>query len=128
MAVTNYERVGKAMELLKAGLAPFVEREFRNQYGGRMLTEANRMAGAAGPNQKKTFSEFDIAAFLKLMSDSWNEIFRQTLGQSDRSLVFELKDARNDWAHQNLSLLMTHTCAGFSSGCYRPSRASSRIN
>ena len=29
MAITNHERVGKAMELLKAGLAPFVEREFK---------------------------------------------------------------------------------------------------
>ena len=27
MAITNHERVGKAMELLRAGLAPFVERE-----------------------------------------------------------------------------------------------------
>jgi len=31
MAITNHERVGKAMELLKAGLAPFVEREFKQQ-------------------------------------------------------------------------------------------------
>ena len=27
MAMTNQERVGKAMDLLRAGLAPFVERE-----------------------------------------------------------------------------------------------------
>src|SRR6266850_2285439 len=30
MAITNQERVGKAMELLRAGLAPFVEREFKS--------------------------------------------------------------------------------------------------
>lgn len=28
MAITNHERVGKALELLKSGLGPFVEREF----------------------------------------------------------------------------------------------------
>ena len=28
MAITNHERVGKAMDLLKQGLGPFVEREF----------------------------------------------------------------------------------------------------
>ncbi|WP_439577207.1 hypothetical protein [Elioraea sp.] len=28
MAITNQERVGKAMDLLRAGLAPFVERKF----------------------------------------------------------------------------------------------------
>ena len=27
MAITNHERVGKSLELLKAGLGPFVERE-----------------------------------------------------------------------------------------------------
>ena len=27
MAITNHERVGKALDLLKAGLGPFVERE-----------------------------------------------------------------------------------------------------
>src|SRR5262245_31931940 len=31
MAVTNYERVGKAMELLRQGLAPFVEREVQDK-------------------------------------------------------------------------------------------------
>ena len=29
MAITNHERVGKALDLLKAGLGPFVEREVR---------------------------------------------------------------------------------------------------
>ena len=29
MATTNHERVGRALELLKAGLGPFVEREMQ---------------------------------------------------------------------------------------------------
>ena len=32
MAITNHERVGKAMDLLKDGLAPFVEREMKAQH------------------------------------------------------------------------------------------------
>jgi hypothetical protein len=35
MAITNQERVGKAMELLRAGLAPYVEREFKSADRGR---------------------------------------------------------------------------------------------
>jgi hypothetical protein len=31
MAITNRERVGKTMEPVRAGLAPFVEREFSNR-------------------------------------------------------------------------------------------------
>ncbi len=30
MATTNHERVGKALELLKAGLGPFVDREMQS--------------------------------------------------------------------------------------------------
>ena len=31
MAITNHERVGTAMELLRQGLAPFVERELNDK-------------------------------------------------------------------------------------------------
>ena len=30
MAITNHERVGKALDLLKGGLGPFIEREVRS--------------------------------------------------------------------------------------------------
>jgi hypothetical protein len=33
MAITNRERVDKALDLLKEGLRPFVEREFKAKYG-----------------------------------------------------------------------------------------------
>ena len=33
MAITNHERVGKALDLLKAGLGPFVEREVSRRPG-----------------------------------------------------------------------------------------------
>ena len=48
MAITNQDRVGKAMDLLKQGLGPFVEREFKNSYGATALSEVKRILGAAG--------------------------------------------------------------------------------
>ena len=33
MAITHNERVGKALTLLKEGLVPFVEREFKARFG-----------------------------------------------------------------------------------------------
>ena len=33
MALSNQERVGKALELLRSGLTPFVEREFKAKFG-----------------------------------------------------------------------------------------------
>ncbi|MCK9524538.1 MAG: Swt1 family HEPN domain-containing protein [Limnochordia bacterium] len=100
MAITNYDRVGKAMELLKLGIYPFIEREFKSVYGGRMIFEANRVVGNDSLNQKKAFSEYDVAALFKIMLEAWNEVFRQVLGPAERSLVFELRDVRNSWAHQ----------------------------
>jgi hypothetical protein len=34
------------------------------------------------------------------MWDTWNEVFKRTLGFPERSLVSEIRDWRNKWAHQ----------------------------
>jgi len=100
MAITNHERVGKALDLLKTGLAPFVEREFANTYKERASAEATRFMGEDRLNAKRPVSQWDAAALLKLMWESWNDIFRKTLGPAERSLLSELRDHRNKWAHQ----------------------------
>ena len=100
MAITNHERVGKAMDLLKTGLAPFVEREFKNLYAGRALAEARRLQGDDRLLANKQLAEWDATALLKLMWEAWNDVFRRTLGHAERSLVSELRDVRNKWAHQ----------------------------
>ena len=40
MAITNSERVGKALELLKDGLRPYVERELKATYKDRWVETA----------------------------------------------------------------------------------------
>ena len=40
MAITNHERVGKVLDLLKSGLGHFVERELKNAYQAKAQTEA----------------------------------------------------------------------------------------
>jgi predicted AAA+ superfamily ATPase len=100
MATTNYERVGKALELLRAGLAPFVERELQSQYRERARTEALRLVGEDRNVGGKPVREWDAAALLRVMWAGWDEVFRRTLGPTHRSLVGELRDWRNRWAHQ----------------------------
>ena len=46
MAVTNHERIGKALELLKTGLGPFVEREMKSTYGDEARDQVSRFMGA----------------------------------------------------------------------------------
>jgi predicted AAA+ superfamily ATPase len=100
MAITNHERVGKALELLKDGLGPFVEREIKNIFGVRAVAEINRILGDDRQTANQSVKNWDSAALLRFMWDGWNEIFRKTLGQAERSLVSELRDVRNNWAHQ----------------------------
>ena len=99
MAMTNYERVGKGMELLKKGLAPFVEREIRSAWPKDFLIRAQGYFPDDRPAQKPV-TEWDALILLKLMRSAWNDVFRNILGKSERTLVNELIDWRNAWAHQ----------------------------
>ncbi len=101
MALSNQERVGKAMELLRAGLAPFVDREIR----GAIKDDPSRAAALRQFAEEpllasKPLTEWDAAALLKVMWAAWNDIFRRILGHAERSLVSELREVRNRWAHQ----------------------------
>src|SRR5262249_51880489 len=100
MAISNHERVGKALDLLKAGLGPFAEREFANAYQAKAQAQAALFLGEDRLLANKPVTQWDASALLKLMWDAWNDVFRKTLGQSERTLVSELRDQRNKWAHQ----------------------------
>jgi predicted AAA+ superfamily ATPase len=100
MAITNHERVGKALEILKKGLGPFILREITSTYKEQAATELSRFIGDDRLNAKKPITEWDVGVLLKLMWESWNEVFRLILGHPERSLVSELRDHRNRWAHQ----------------------------
>ncbi|MDH4319231.1 MAG: Swt1 family HEPN domain-containing protein, partial [Desulfobulbaceae bacterium] len=101
MAMSNHERVGKTLELLKQGLAFFVEREIRSA----IETGSAPMHKIQSFNDDpllcdKSITEWDAASLLKIMWVTWNEVFQKTLGFTSRSLVSELRDWRNKWAHQ----------------------------
>ena len=101
MAITNHERVGKALELLKAGLGPFVEREVKSAIQSQQV-EAHKLQGYIEDPllAEKSISEWDSAGLLKIMWETWNEVFRKVLGPAERGLVGELRGIRNKWAHQ----------------------------
>lgn len=96
MATTNRDRVGTMLELLQSGLTPFVQREMEAAYKSQWLTQASHNLR----DLDKDDPHFDAHALLVLMWEQWNEVFRNTLGHAERSLVSELRTVRNDWAHQ----------------------------
>ncbi|HMA35033.1 MAG TPA: Swt1 family HEPN domain-containing protein [Chloroflexia bacterium] len=101
MAQTNHERVGKALDLLNAGLKPFILRELQTVHGERAADAARTsLALARGPLGSSEQAGWDTQALLQIMWDQWNSVFRTTLGHAERSLVSELREVRNRWAHQ----------------------------
>ena len=68
MAITNHERVGKALDLLKAGLGPFVDREVKGALESRRLDAFKLRDYAEDPVlANKPTSAWDVAGLLKLM-------------------------------------------------------------
>ena len=100
MAISNYERVTKALELLRGGLGPYVERELANKATVPAEKLGEQLLYNDPINSKKPLREWDVSALLKVMWDTWNDVFRATLGYSDRNLISELRSMRNEWAHQ----------------------------
>ena len=101
MALTNHERVGKALSLLQVGLGHFAEREIRNaQNGGHLGPEALDTYRSDSRIGNRRISQWDVSVVFKLIVQNWNQVFRESLGPTERSHVSELWDIRNKWAHQ----------------------------
>ncbi|OKH39088.1 ribonuclease III [[Phormidium ambiguum] IAM M-71] len=101
MAISNHERIGKALHLLCQGLYPYVERQ--------MLTVNKDWLKVAISNlpehqtSKRNVEDIlreDVSALLIMMSKQWESVFKKKLGHAERSLVGELIEVRNKWAHQ----------------------------
>src|SRR5881409_3987058 len=100
MAITNQERVGKAMDLLRDGLRPFAERELKAKHGDRWPSEVRAAISGRQLGQSKGYLLQDVAVLLAVMDKAWGAVFSAILGRADRNLVLELIDVRNRWAHQ----------------------------
>jgi predicted AAA+ superfamily ATPase len=100
MAFTNQQRVGKALDFLREGLGDFIQREFQNKYRDQAQAEAQQFLATDRLRGNKPIAQWDAAALLRLMWESWNDVFGQTLGHAERSLVSELRSVRDRWAHQ----------------------------
>src|SRR5688572_17416367 len=98
MATSNRDRVGNALDQLRFGLRPYVERTLTARYGEAWFDQylaVTPSVNAASP------AELDAQGLLKIMRDSWNDCYRTTLGNAERNLVHELIEQRNRWAHQH---------------------------
>ena len=96
MVMANTERISRALDLLRDGLRPKCEETWQGFYGDDWLQTLNQRL-----HNPQTNPSTDDAAFLLTgVKVTWNEVFGHGFPAAVRSLVFEVAEARNKWAHQ----------------------------
>ncbi|MCG3151370.1 MAG: hypothetical protein GEEBNDBF_00641 [bacterium] len=115
MSLSNRDRVGQVMDLLKAGVEPYVRRRLDAELGANwaagyagataaprpLVAAGRRPTGAEAVAAGRAREALDILALLKAMRDNWNASFAPELGQILRSVCHELIEWRHQWAHQS---------------------------
>lgn len=101
---TSREQITRVLDILTVGLFPFVERELKLVYKHNWHDAARDSfrEGRGKINVNHNVVRWDLHALLTVLWDQWHRIFRHRLGPSERSLVSELREFRNRWAHQEV--------------------------
>tara|TARA_B100000212_G_scaffold336040_1_gene308817 strand:+ start:6399 stop:9659 length:3261 start_codon:yes stop_codon:yes gene_type:complete len=89
MAISNRDRIGKTLDILRDGLLPFLSSQFDEKLGSNWKSEL--------PYNFKNLN--DINVLLKLFMEHWRNIFKKILSDSDRAYVSEILESRHKWAH-----------------------------
>ena len=96
MVMPHNERVGRGLDAVRDGIRPICEVAWKAAYGDDWISEVQSrdrgVAGVPDPN--------DLSFLLKGMQNTWQEVWRQRLGQAERAYTSELREFRNTWAHQ----------------------------
>lgn len=99
MAISNRQRIDEGLTVLREALIPFVERECKARLQDDWLSQINHgMRRELVPKGGRL--PWDNYSLLAVMWAQWHPVFRHVLGHAHRSLVSELRDVRNDHAHE----------------------------
>lgn len=100
--IGQHDQVSVALDSLTEGLRPYVEKKLQTAF-----KDDWKQAALASFRDARTLTSsesgdlnWDAHSLLTVMWDQWNAVFRSDLGHQERSLVSELREYRNRWAHQ----------------------------
>lgn len=104
MGMSNRERVGKGLELLRDGIGLWAAGQLK---AGLQSHEAGaaiaRFFGGDGVPEveepEQLVEHMDPYAILLVMWDFWRDCFNDQLGHEGRNYVSEIRAVRNNWAH-----------------------------
>ena len=100
MAISNKDRISRAQDLLRDGLAPFVERHLNAKWGANWEERLDQSRPHSMRRDRDGQILWDTQELLKTIFFNWRDVFRETLGEIERSYVSEWRNIRNDFAHE----------------------------
>jgi hypothetical protein len=98
MAISNRERVDRALNLLCQGLYPYLKQEMQGVYSNSWEKEAKSCLPKHKPLKQKSADSIlseDVAMLLLVMSKQWDKVFNEKLNSTGNGLVTELIQVRN---------------------------------
>lgn len=98
MALSNRDRVGKALEQLVAGLAPFVERQMQAAAGPEWLTVMQRQE-TSRQGTARACNLDDPRFLLRVVTEEWRH-FKNVLSRGEQAFAAELREVGNRYAHE----------------------------
>ena len=98
MVMANKERISRSLDLLRDGLAPKCAATWEGFFGSNWLEVVNSRLHS--PAQSPNMS--DASFLFKGIKGTWSEVFGHGFSPAIRSLVFEVAEVRNKWAHQEV--------------------------
>ena len=101
MATSNKERVGQGLELLQAGLEPFVDAAMSAAApGGQDWVAVLEARDNAKHGTAHKYSRSDPRFLLKVLTEEWR-VFSKSLSRAEQSFASELRDTGNRWGHND---------------------------
>ena len=99
MAMNNRDRIGRAFDVLAAGLGPFVDaRMAAAAPDGRAWVEMLQVRDASRHGSERQYSRSDPRFLLRVITEE-RRAFKDQLSRSEQSFASELREIGNRWAH-----------------------------
>jgi hypothetical protein len=98
VSLTNKERIGRSVELLRTALGPDVRRQLVEAYGDGWLDHVRPCIRDKHRAPEATLN--DVGVLLSVVLREWEPLFRERFRGVDRDVIRSLRDVRNEWAHR----------------------------
>lgn len=99
MALSNRDRIGRGLELLGAGLEPFVDMMMSLATPGSTdWVKVLEARDAAKQGTNKVYDKTDVRFLLLVITNEWR-VFKDRLSRVEQNFASELREVGNKWAH-----------------------------